>query len=77
VIQVASFEDEGRAGQLVAQLAGGGFRAYQAAFTLDGEPWWQVSVGTYAALAEAEADLEKIRDIPGYEDATLRSIPRP
>ncbi len=77
IIQVASFEDEGRSGQLVAQLAAAGYRAYQSRFSLDGEPWWQVSVGPYATLAEGESDLEKVREIPGYDDATLRAIGRP
>lgn len=76
IIQVASFEDDARASQLVAQLTGNGYRAYQSRFDLDGEPWWQVSVGPYATLAEGETDLEKVREIPGYDDATLRSIAR-
>ena len=77
IIQVASFEDEARSSQLVAQLAAAGYRAYQSRFSLDGEPWWQVSVGPYATLGEGEADLEKVREIPGYDDATLRSTARP
>lgn len=73
VIQVASFEDDARASQLVAQLTGRGYRAYQSSFDLDGEQWWQVAVGPYAAIAEPTAHLEKIRAIPGYEDAAIRS----
>jgi len=77
IIQVASFEDEARANQLVAELAAAGYRAYHSRFALDGEPWWQVSVGPFATHAEGEVDLEKVREIPGYDDATLRSIARP
>jgi cell division septation protein DedD len=77
IIQVASFEDERRAAQLVAELAGRGYRVYKASFDLDGEPWWQVSIGPYQTFADAEADLEKVREIPGYDDATLRNIGRP
>jgi cell division septation protein DedD len=77
IIQVASFEDERRALQLVAQLSDRGYRAYQAAFELDGERWWQVSVGPYPATVDAERDLERVREIPGYDDATVRSLARP
>jgi general secretion pathway protein A len=76
IIQVASFEDDVRASQLVAQLTSAGYRAYQSRFALDGEPWWQVSVGPYPTLAEGEGDLEKVREIPGYDDATLRTVSR-
>lgn len=76
IIQVASFEDEGRAGQLVAELVRRGYRAYHSRFHLDGELWWQVSVGPYPTLVEGAADLAKVREIPGYDDATLRSIAR-
>ena len=44
---------------------------------LTGEQWWQVSVGPYASTAAADADLARIREIPGYEDATLRAVSRP
>jgi septal ring-binding cell division protein DamX len=77
IIQVASFEDELRAGQLVAQLAAAGYRAYETSFQLDGDPWWQVSVGAYATSAEAQVDLAHIRAIPGYEDATARAVNAP
>jgi type II secretory pathway predicted ATPase ExeA/cell division septation protein DedD len=76
IIQVASFEDEARASQLVSELAAAGYRAYHSRFALDGEPWWQVSVGPYATVADGESDLMKVREIPGYDDATLRSIAR-
>jgi general secretion pathway protein A len=77
IIQVASFEDERRAGQLVAQLAAAGYRAYQAPFELDGERWWQVSVGPYGTAGEAQSDLTRVQEIPGYEDAAVRSVARP
>jgi cell division septation protein DedD len=77
VIQVASFEDEARARQLVAELTSAGYRASQSRFALDGEPWWQVSVGPYATRGEGEIDLDKVREIPGYDDAALRAVGRP
>ena len=76
LIQVASFEDDVRAASLVQELTDGGYRAYQATFDLDGETWWQVSVGPYGILSDAQSDVERIRSIPGYEDAAIRSVSR-
>jgi hypothetical protein len=57
-------------------LRGAGYRAYHSTFDLDAETWWQVSVGPYVALSDAQSDLERIRGIPGYEDAAIRSASR-
>lgn len=76
VIHVASFESGERAALLVTQLAETGYQAYYADFDLHGRHFWQVIVGEYASVADAQADLEKIRSMPAYADARLRPSDR-
>ena len=72
VIQVASFESDRRAARLVEQLAGAGYRAYHVPFNLgDQGRGFQVVIGGYATLADAESALAEIREIPGYDDANI------
>lgn len=72
VIRVASFHNELRATQLLEQLDAAGYRVYPVKFGLKEEGRiWQVVIGGYTALAEAESDLEKIRQMPGYGDANI------
>jgi len=72
-IQVASFESRTRADRLVTELAQAGLRARTVEFNL-GPPRGivlQIRVEGYRSAAEAERDLARIRELPGYEDAHL------
>lgn len=73
MIQVASFQSNERASRLVEQLASTGYRVHQVELNL--EPprgrLLQILVGGYETLEEAEVDLARIRQIPGYADARL------
>jgi general secretion pathway protein A len=72
-IQVASFESRTRADRLVSELAQAGFRARTVEFDL-GSPRGlvlQIRLDGYQNAADAERDLAKIRELPGYEDAHL------
>ena len=75
VIQVASFQSDERASRLAEQLTSTGYRVRQVELNL--EPprgrLLQILVGGYETLEEAEVDLARIRQIPGYADARLSS----
>jgi cell division septation protein DedD len=74
-IQVASFESRSRADRLVTELAEAGFRARTVEFNL-GPPRGvvlQIRVEGYTRAQDAERDLSRIRELPGYEDAHLLS----
>jgi type II secretory pathway predicted ATPase ExeA/cell division septation protein DedD len=75
-IDVALFASAWRADRLVKELAAAGYSTYQVLVDLG--PAGQkrvVLVGNYLTEAEAERDLIRIRQIPGYIDA--RVIPAP
>jgi general secretion pathway protein A len=74
VIQVATLESPRRAARLVDQLAKAGYRAHHTELTLDGGRVLQVLVGGYKTLADAQSDLDRIRQIPSYGDAALKSV---
>jgi type II secretory pathway predicted ATPase ExeA len=72
-IQVASFESRDRADRLVAELNQAGFRARTVEFNL-GPPRGivlQIRIDGYASAPDAERDLSRIRELPGYSDAHL------
>jgi cell division protein FtsN len=73
VIQVAAFEGPARADRLVEQLIDAGFaaRATEIVTSASEHSWFQVVVGPYTSLEPAESDLERIWDVPGYEDARV------
>jgi type II secretory pathway predicted ATPase ExeA/cell division septation protein DedD len=78
VIRVASFRNELRATQLLEELDTAGYRVYPVKFDLKEEGRiWQVVIGGYTALAEAESDLEKIRQMPAYGDANIARAASP
>ena len=73
-IQVASFESRARAERLVNELTQAGFRAR----TVESDrgpsgPLLQIRVDGYRSVEEADRDLARIRELPGYEDARLQS----
>jgi general secretion pathway protein A len=72
-IQVASFESRERADRLVEELAHAGFRARAVEFNL-GPPRGivlQIRLDGYVTAQDAERDLVRIRELPGYSDAHL------
>jgi type II secretory pathway predicted ATPase ExeA len=72
-IQVATFESRERADRLVIELARAGFRARSVEFNL-GPPRGivlQIRIVGYATEQEAERDLVRIQELPGYADAHL------
>ena len=72
-IQVASFESRERAERLVDELARAGFRARAVEFNL-GPPRGivlQIRVDGYQTAQDAERDLARIHELPGYGDAHL------
>jgi cell division septation protein DedD len=72
-IQVASFASRSRADRLVAELARAGFRARIVEFNLGSREGIvrQIRVDGYQSAEEAERDLARIRELPGYGDAHL------
>ena len=72
-IQVASFASRSRADRLVAELARAGFRARIVEFDLGSREGIvrQIRVDGYQSAEEAERDLARIRELPGYGDAHL------
>jgi type II secretory pathway predicted ATPase ExeA len=75
VIEVALFSSTRRARESVQELNAEGHPAYSSEVRLGSMNHWfiQVLAGSYRSLEEAEAALESIRQIPGYEDARLRA----
>lgn len=71
VIHVAAFENSNRAALLMTELADAGYQAYYTDLDLDGVHYWQVIVGAFDTVTDAQIDLEKIRAIPGYRDARI------
>ena len=72
-IQVATFESRERADRLVEELAQAGFRARAVEFNL-GAPRGivlQVRIDGYSNVQDAEHDLARIHELPGYADAHL------
>jgi general secretion pathway protein A len=71
VIHVAAFENSNRAALLMTELADAGYQAYYTDLDLNGVAYWQVIVGEFDTVTDAQVDLEKIRAIPGYRDARI------
>jgi type II secretory pathway predicted ATPase ExeA len=71
-IQIASFTSAAKGAELVAQLHAEGIRARVIERDLgDRGRWHQVLADGYASLTAAEADLSRIKQMPGYADARL------
>lgn len=72
IIEVALFNSQERAGRLVEDLTAAGYQAYEAAVNLgDAGIRRQVLLGPYATRAEAASDLERVRQMPAYQDARV------
>ena len=71
-IQIASLTGAASAAELVAQLQAEGINARVVERDLgDRGRWHQVLADGYLSLAAAEADLSRIKQMPGYGDARL------
>jgi type II secretory pathway predicted ATPase ExeA/cell division septation protein DedD len=71
-IQIASFTSAAKGAELVAQLHANGIRARVVERDLgDRGRWHQVLADGYVSLTAAEADLSRIKQMPGYADARL------
>jgi general secretion pathway protein A len=71
-IQVASFGSRARAERLVTELSSAGFKARAVEVERESSRLlFQVLVGGYATRDDANRDLARIREIPGYGDARL------
>lgn len=78
LIQVASFESRLRADRLVDELTSLGYLARSEGLDLGQRGRLQrVLVGGYRTREEAQSDLERIREIPGYDDAQIIAPPQP
>jgi hypothetical protein len=72
LIEVAVFKTSARALFVVKQLSTSGYRVFAQAVDFGpGGVRHQVLVGPYATHAAAESDLMRLKQIPGYEDASL------
>jgi cell division protein FtsN len=70
-IQVASFENPVRAERLVSELAAAGFRARSVEFRLGASAVFQIRIDGYRSADDANRDLARIRERPGYNDARV------
>lgn len=73
LIQVATFESGGRAERLLEELTRAGYRARIVELSLGSSPVpsFQVIIDGYSSLLDAQRDLQRIRELPGYGDARL------
>jgi hypothetical protein len=70
-IGVAVFVSPTRAGVLEAELASAGFKATTHLIELAGSPMFEVRIGPYASREAVDADVARIRQMPGYADARV------
>jgi cell division septation protein DedD len=75
---MATFQDAARAEQSLQELRAAGYHAYSIEVSLrDGARAIAVFLGPYAELAPAEQDLERARQIPGYDSGLIVQIGPP
>jgi len=71
-LQMATFQSPARAAQALQEFRDAGYHAYSIEVSLrDGERAFAVFLGPYADLAPAERDLDRARQIPGYDSGRL------
>ncbi|HET9383941.1 MAG TPA: SPOR domain-containing protein, partial [Gemmatimonadales bacterium] len=70
-IQVASFENPVRAQRLVSELTAAGFRARSVELRLGAGAVFLIRIDGYRSADEANKDLARIRERPGYNDARV------
>jgi len=71
-LQMATFQNTENTARAVQELQDAGYRAYSAGVTLpSGRPAVGVFLGPYAERAEAEQDLQRANQLPGYAGGHL------
>lgn len=73
-VAVALFATTERADRLAQTLTQAGFRGYQRSIQVGDRVLRQVLLGPFATREEAGADLNRLRETPGYEDARVVTI---
>lgn len=68
-IQAGSFSSKSRAEDLQRYLAGKGLSSIITLSEVDGKSWYRVRIGPYDAKKDADAWMQKVRAIPGCEEA--------
>lgn len=68
-IQAGSFSSKSRAEDLQRNLAGKGLSSIITLSEVDGKSWYRVRIGPYDAKKDADAWMQKVRAIPGCEEA--------
>jgi len=72
---MATFQGDERTAKSLQELRDAGFKAFRAEVSLrDGGAAQVVYVGPYTDRSEAERDLERARDLPGYDGARLVTL---
>ena len=75
-IDVAMFQSAQRADRLVEELVAADYPAYQIEMDLKARGrFYVVMVGAYPASVDAEPDLARIQQTPGFADARIMSVP--
>ena len=75
IVRVAVFRTLERADRLVEGLNAAGFAAFRRPFTLrSGEVMQQVLLGPYPGQPDAAADLQRLQQTSGYEDAHVAAL---
>lgn len=68
-IQAGSFSSKSRAEDLQRNLAAKSLSSIITLSEVDGKSWYRVRIGPYDAKKDAEAWMQKVRAIPGCEEA--------
>ena len=69
---MATFQSPARAAQALQEFRDAGYHAYIVEVSLrDGEHAFAVFLGPYADVAPAERDLDRARQMPGYQSGHL------
>ena len=71
LVSVGLFASRGRADQLVDALTQAGLPAMQRAVQLRGQEVQQIALGPYLSRSDAVADLRRLLDLGGYDDAQV------
>jgi cell division septation protein DedD len=72
---MATFQGDERTAKSLQELRDAGFKAFRVEVSLrDGGAAQVVYVGPYTDRSEAERDLERARDLPGYDSARLITL---
>jgi cell division septation protein DedD len=71
LVSVGLFASRQRADQLIDALTQAGLPAMQRALQLRGQEVQQIALGPYFSRTDAVADLRRLLDLGGYDDAQV------